>query len=102
MCHTYEERPMSSFQDRPGSGGLRTMLTRRAAVAWACAAAGVVVMSMSGVLSAPAYGGELFQKPHVLFMQQDRVVTFNITPPNPPSQPLGGGIGSQVGTATGA
>ena len=42
------------------------------------------------------------QNSHVLFIQQDSVVTFNITPPNPPSQPLGGGIGSQAGTATGA
>src|SRR5438477_4865431 len=39
---------------------------------------------------------------NVLFRQQDRVITFQITPPNPPSQPLGGAIGSQVGTATGA
>jgi len=45
----------------------------------------------------PAFG----EKVRILFIQQDRVVTFDLTPPTA-SQPLGGGIGSNVGTALGA
>jgi hypothetical protein len=65
-----------------------------------CAAAGALAIGLIG--ASPAEAGEVFQKPDVLFIQQDRVITFQITPPNPPSQPLGGGVGSHVGTATGA
>jgi len=64
---------------------------------------GALVLGLTVAASTPAYGqpGGLFQKPHVLFMQQDRVVTFDLTPPTADA-PLGGGIGAQVGTATGA
>jgi len=62
----------------------------------------LAVAVVAGTAGAAPAAAQLFQKPHVLFMQQDRVITFQITPPNPPSQPLGGAIGSQVGTATGA
>ena len=61
----------------------------------------VTCMAVTGLSTAYAQPGGLFQKPHVLFMQQDRVVTFDLTAPNN-DQPLGGGIGAQVGTATGA
>jgi len=60
------------------------------------------VAGFVGLVPAAAQAGPVFQNPHVLFVQQDRVITFQITPPNPPDQPLGGGIGSHVGTATGA
>ena len=65
---------------------------------------GLFVTGLSIVTPGPAYGqpgGGLFQKPHVLFMQQDKVVTFDLTAPTV-DQPLGGAIGSHVGTATGA
>ena len=55
---------------------------------------GAVAVSLFGASLARAD-----QKP--IFIQQDRVITFTVTAPNPPSQPLGGAIGSQVGTATG-
>src|SRR5262245_15798009 len=66
-------------------------------------AVGAIVATVVCFGAAPAFAqpGGLFQKPHVLFIQQDKVVTFDVTPPNA-EQPLGGGIGSQVGTATGA
>src|SRR5262245_17062086 len=61
-----------------------------------------LLLPVSAAFSLRAYAqpGGLFQKPHVLFIQQDRVVTFDFTPRND-SQPLGGGQGAQVGTATG-
>src|SRR3954467_15885722 len=49
------------------------------------------------VLGAPAFA----QNSHVLFTQQDKVVTFDLTPPTA-DQALGGAVGAQVGTATGA
>ena len=75
------------------------MLIKRSALRLNCAAVAAILIGFSG--SRPVQAGDLFQKPQVLFMQQDRVVTFELTPPNG-DQPLGGGVGAQVGTATGA
>src|SRR5262245_47925879 len=53
-------------------------------------AVGVIVVTVVCFGAAPAFAqpGGLFQKPHVLFIQQDKVVTFDVTPPNA-QQPLG-------------
>jgi hypothetical protein len=64
-----------------------------------CAAVGAIVIGLFGAKSTQAGNGS--QKPKVLFIQQDRIVTFDLTAPTV-DQPLGGSIGAQVGTATGA
>ena len=61
-------------------------------------AIGAALIGLGAVVSTQA--GSLPQKPHVIFVQRDRVVTFDLTAPTV-DQPLGGGIGAQVGTATG-
>jgi len=70
-----------------------------------CAAAGAVAIGLLGTSTARADDAlsreNDFKKDRVLFIQQDRVITFTLTTPNGDQQ-LGGGIGSQVGTATGA
>ena len=61
-------------------------------------AIGAALIGLGAVVSTQA--GSLPQKPHVIFVQRDRVVTFDLTAPTV-DQPLGGGIGAQVGTAAG-
>src|SRR5262245_9118003 len=76
------------------------MLSTKTTLGLSCAAVGAIWIGLWGARDSRA--DELFQKPHVLFIQQDKVVTFDLTPPNMADQPLGGGQGANVGTATGA
>src|SRR6266550_6789591 len=62
-------------------------------------AIGAALIGLGAAVSTQA--GSLPQKPHVIFVQRDRVVTFDLTAPTPFGQPLGGAIGAQVGTAAG-
>jgi hypothetical protein len=76
------------------------MLNTKTTFGFSCAAVGAILIGIG--LSGPVLtAGDVFQKPHVLFIQQDKVVTFDLTPPNP-DQPLGGAVGAHVGTAVGA
>ena len=75
---------------------MKYMKTIKLAVLWCAIVAALI--GLGAVVSTQA--GSLPQKPHVIFVQRDRVVTFDITAPTG-DQPLGGGIGAQVGTATG-
>ena len=51
------------------------MLSRRKILGLTCAATGAIAIGFFG--ARPAAAADLFKKPHVLFIQQDRVVTFN-------------------------
>jgi len=63
------------------------------------AAVATIILALSG--ARPAKAGDVAKNSNVLFLQQDRIVTFDLTPPVS-VQPLGGAVGAQVGTAIGA
>src|SRR4051812_34335584 len=64
------------------------------------AAVATIILALSG--ARPAKAGDVPKNSNVLFLQQDRIVTFGLTPPVTGVQPLGGAVGAQVGTAIGA
>jgi hypothetical protein len=61
-----------------------------------------VWLAIAALVLSVAAGGVavLAQKPHVLFIQQDKLLNVDLTPPTT-DQPLGGAWGAEVGTATG-